>query len=165
MTGAPPPKSRRSKHAGKKTSGDQSSAKGGQGSAGKSWPTIYKPWTGTIHVWPGPRPPLAPLPRPRPSTQQQLLPQQQQQQALLAYQQALLTAPQLQEPTAPSTHSVAPFGQWSAPALGFYNRIAGLPSWDQQSLASTFSMMTLKQILVKGLNMGGRDVHPHHSPS
>ena len=39
----------------------------------------------------------------------------------------------------------APSGQWSAPAPGYYNPLAGLPSWDQQSLASTFSTMTLNQ--------------------
>ena len=34
--------------------------------------------------------------------------------------------------------------QWGAPQ-GFYNPLAGTPSWDQQSLASTFSTMTLNQ--------------------
>ena len=34
--------------------------------------------------------------------------------------------------------------QWGAPQ-GFYNPLAGTPSWDQQSLASTFSTMTLHQ--------------------
>ena len=37
-----------------------------------------------------------------------------------------------------------PAGQWVG-APGSYNPIAGLPSWDQQSLASTFSTMTLQQ--------------------
>ena len=38
-----------------------------------------------------------------------------------------------------------PAGQWSAPPLGYYPLPAGLPSWNQHSLASTFSTMTLNQ--------------------
>lgn len=33
------------------------------------WPTAYNPWTGTIHMWPGPRPPLAPILQPHPPPQ------------------------------------------------------------------------------------------------
>jgi len=34
---------------------------------------------------------------------------------------------------------------WTAPALGYYQQHVGLPTWDQSSLASTFSTMTLQQ--------------------
>jgi hypothetical protein len=97
------------------------------------WPTVYNPWTGTIQLWSSARhPPLAPIPRPP-----------QQQQAFVAQQQPLLQ-PQLQPyqlPAAPAGASEG--GQWG-PA-GSYNPMAGLPSWDTQSLASAFSMTTLNQ--------------------
>ena len=87
-------------------------------------------------MWPGPRPPLTPIPQPRPSQQQQA-----QQHALLAYPPSFL-APQQVQQVAPAPLSAA---QWAPPTPGSYNPIAGLPSWDQQSLASTFSTMTLPQ--------------------
>jgi hypothetical protein len=97
------------------------------------WPTIYNSWTGTIQLWSGARhPPLAPIPRPP-----------QQQQAFVAQQQPLLQ-PQLQPyqlPAAPPGASEV--GQWG-PADS-YNPMAGLPSWDTQSLASAFSTATLNQ--------------------
>jgi hypothetical protein len=103
------------------------------------WPTVYNPWTGTIQLWSDARhPPLAPIPRPP-----------QQQQAFVAQQQQLpqpqqLFQPQLQLyqlPAAPPGASEV--GQWG-PA-GSYNPMAGLPSWDTQSLASAFSTATLNQ--------------------
>jgi len=48
--------------------------------------SFWNPWTESIQMWPGPRPPLAPLP-PRPQ-QQALLAQPSQQQAALRQQQA-----------------------------------------------------------------------------
>ncbi|XP_039826979.1 uncharacterized protein LOC120688648 [Panicum virgatum] len=136
------PKNRRSKRGSKKdtTGGNQ----GGQGSSGgkggQSWPSFWNPWIGSIQMWPGSRPPLAPIPQPRPAQHQQQHPQYQQQ-ALLAYQQALLSQQQQQPPT-PSSVSTA-FGQWAPPSPGFYNLLAGLPAWDQQSLASAISTTTL----------------------
>ena len=90
-------------------------------------------------MWPGSRPPFTPLPQPRPPQQQQA------QQALLAYQQALLTSLPQQQPAVPlSAASTITTGQL-APPPGFYNPLAGLTSWDQQSLASAFSTATLNQ--------------------
>ncbi|KAF8651673.1 hypothetical protein HU200_063184 [Digitaria exilis] len=110
---------------GHKSSGAPSQQSGGAGGAklaappSTPWPTYYNPWTGTIQMWPGPRPPLAPLPRP---------PQQQQQQAFVAQQQPA---------AAPNAAQ-----QWGAQAL--YNPMVGLPpAWDQQSLAANFSTATL----------------------
>jgi len=62
---------------GKGTSNDQG--------AGGPWPSFYNLWTGTISMFPGPRPPV---PQPRPAAPQQALVAQQQQ-ALQAQQQAL----------------------------------------------------------------------------
>ena len=124
---------------GGKGSGGQGSsgqASGGQGSQSgtsstaqncttPSSPSFYNPWTGTIQMWPGPRPPLAPLPaRPR-------------QQALLAQQHPQQPA----TPRAPLEHA----GQWSPLPPGFFPSSVGPSSWDQQSLASTFSTMALNQ--------------------
>ena len=88
---APPAKSHRSRHGGKGfgSQGSYGQASGGQGSQSgtsstaqnrttPSWPSFYNPWTGTIQMWPGPRPPLAPLPARPP--QQALLAQQHPQQ-------------------------------------------------------------------------------------
>lgn len=111
----------------------------GQGSGGQSWPTVYNLWTGTIHMWPG-SDHLAPLPS-RPQ-QQQLT---QQQQAMLAYPQALLTAPQLQTPSISSTPSITPSRHWTAPTVVYYTSIANLLTWDQQSIALTFSIVTLNE--------------------
>ena len=64
-------KSRRSKHGGsgqqqhggQPSSGQPAGQKTGYG--GAPWPSYYNPWTGSIQMWPGTRPPLAALP-PRP---------------------------------------------------------------------------------------------------
>ena len=81
-------------------------------------------------MWPGgPRPPLAPIPVP-PHLQAQ-------QQALLTQQQQALVAHQQPAAVAASDGS----GQWVA--LGYYNPVAGLPSWDQTALASAFSTTSL----------------------
>ncbi|WVZ73451.1 hypothetical protein U9M48_021755 [Paspalum notatum var. saurae] len=90
---------------------------GGQGSGGQTlgqgtWPSIYNPWTGSIQMWPGPRPPLAPLPVPRPV-------------APSPHHQAYFTQQQPPSPAAP------PAG-WGAP---FYGVPSAPASWDQQSLA------------------------------
>ena len=37
-----------------------------QAPPGGPWPSFYKPWSGSISMWPGNRPPLAPLPAARP---------------------------------------------------------------------------------------------------
>ncbi|XP_039775557.1 uncharacterized protein LOC120643099 [Panicum virgatum] len=141
--GAPPSsKGCRGKHGDKKGGSGQPGpgGKGPQTASGAPWPTYWNPWTGTIQMWPGPRPPLAPIPQPRPSQQQQAQ-QQAQQHALLASSPSFL-APQQVQQVAPAPLSAA---QWAPPTPGSYNPIAGLPSWDQQSLASTFSTMTLSQ--------------------
>ncbi|KAF0931155.1 hypothetical protein E2562_002512 [Oryza meyeriana var. granulata] len=36
---------------------------------GGSWPSFYRPWSGSISMWPRTRPPLAPLPAPPPQPQ------------------------------------------------------------------------------------------------
>ena len=73
-------------------------------------------------MWPGgPRPPLAPIPVP-PHLQAQ------QQQALVTHSQAAAAAPD------GAAHWVAP---------GYYNPVAGLPSWDPTALASAFSTTSL----------------------
>ena len=57
--------------------GKRGSKKGGSGqpgaggkapqtASGAPWPTYWNPWTGTIQMWPGPRPSLVPIPQPRP---------------------------------------------------------------------------------------------------
>lgn len=92
----PKNKNRRSKRAGQKSSGNGGGSGSGSGgssasSTGGQWPSLFNPWTGSISMWPGPRPPLAPLPG-------------QQQQALLAqqahahaFQQQLLSQQQAQQ--------------------------------------------------------------------
>jgi hypothetical protein len=42
---------------------------------GPQWPSVYNPWTGSIHMWTGPAPgsPRGPSPRPCPPPQQALL--------------------------------------------------------------------------------------------
>ena len=37
-----------------------------QTASGAPWPTYWNPWTGTIQMWPGPRPSLVPIPQPHP---------------------------------------------------------------------------------------------------
>ena len=80
-------------------------------------------------MWPGgPRPPLAPIPVP-PHLQAQQQAQHHAQHALAVHQQAAAL------PAPDGT------GQWVAP--GYYNPVAGLPSWDPTALASAFSTTSL----------------------
>ena len=101
---------------------------GSSGSWGAPWPSFYRPWAGAIQMWPGPqpgqRPPLAP---PLGTPQRALLAQQ-------TLQQHVVPAPVMENARS-----------WTAPPPGFYQPHAGLPTWDQPSLASTFSTMTLQQ--------------------
>jgi hypothetical protein len=98
-------------------SGGRSSSPGGS-----HWPSLYNPWTGTIHMWPGP---FAGAGAPRPATSQPVFfaasppaaPS-----APLRPQQGLLPLP---GPPSPSV-----WGPWTN-------------GWDVQSLASSFSTMTL----------------------
>jgi len=64
---------RRGKRGGQKnktgrSGGSSTSSTAGQKASGASpgapqgWPSFYNPWTGMIQMWPGPRPPLAPIP-------------------------------------------------------------------------------------------------------
>jgi len=152
-------RNRRSKRAGRSDSkrgtsggGDSSAsssagqAAGGAPAAGQ-WPSFYNPWTGSIQMWPGPRPPL-PQAAARPAPQQALLAQQQ---GAPPPAPAPFVAPA--QPPAPWAAAgpgvFSPVPQWGAPnpwagLPGIYNT-TGQPSWDQQSLASTFSTMTLNQ--------------------
>ncbi|XP_066327890.1 uncharacterized protein [Miscanthus floridulus] len=132
----------------KGTNSDTSSGASGPKGAGDTppgaWPSFWNPWTGTIHMYPGPGParpgvplrPVAPPPSGPPLPQAHLAQQQAQQQAawLHAQQQAAWAQAQQQAP------------YQMAPPPGFSGPPTGLPSsWDQQSLASTFSTMTLNQ--------------------
>lgn len=139
---APPNSSNRAKGKGR---GRGSRGKGGgtQGFSGTpasaaptrpGWPSFYNPWTGTINMWPGPRPPQArppqhallaasgpfgpisgqpPLPQPAPLPTPQYT------------QQAPLPTPQYTQ-QAP----VSPWTPWT-------------PAWDQQSLANFFGTLSL----------------------
>lgn len=66
----------------------------------------------------------------------------------LLFQQALLVQPPPQQPASPGP-AMDPAIQWTSPGQwmppGLYNPLAGLPSWDQPSLASTLSTMTMNQ--------------------
>ena len=116
------------------------------------WPTFHNLWTGAIQMWPGPHPQQA-APPPQALLAQQA--QQAQLQQLQAWQAAQAQAPALQAAQAAQAQALQAFQPAPAPASqpasqwagtpGSYNPIAGLPSWDQQSLASTFSTMTLNQ--------------------
>ena len=72
---------RRGKRGGQKnkTGGSNTSSTAGQKASGASpgaprgWPSFYNPWTGMIQMWPGPRPPLAPIPMAPQHQQQPLL--------------------------------------------------------------------------------------------
>ncbi|WVZ58081.1 hypothetical protein U9M48_008389 [Paspalum notatum var. saurae] len=44
---------------------DGTAAPGAAPTGGGTWPSFFNPWTGTIQMWPGPRPPTAPTPRPQ----------------------------------------------------------------------------------------------------
>jgi len=88
-------------------------------------------------MWPrGPRPPLAPIPVPPHLQAQQQAQQHAQQQAFLAQQHTLAAHQQAAALPAPDGT-----GQWVAP--GYYNPVAGLPSWDPTALASAFSTTSL----------------------
>jgi hypothetical protein len=109
---------------------------------GGGWPSFFNLWTGSIQMWPGPRtPPLAQLPQGRADPQQQ----QAQQQALLAQQ--LYSAqqqPPVQQPAFLPAYSAQQQQQPASwPAQAQYQPMVGSPVWDQNSLASTFSTMTL----------------------
>ena len=121
-----------------------SSTPGTAAAPGGGWPSFFNPWTGSIQMWPGPRaPPLAQLPQGHVGPQQQ----QAQQQALLAQQlysaqqlhplqqQAFLSAQYQQQ------QQSAQYQQQQQPAQ--YQPMVGSPLWDQNSLASTFSTVTL----------------------
>jgi hypothetical protein len=93
------------------TSGGQHLATGGQQQqlansqqAARSWPSYYNPWMGSIHMWPGAHPPMAPISvPPHPQVQQQArqqAQQQAQQQALLAQQQQHFVQPPVAPPDA-----------------------------------------------------------------
>ena len=131
---------RRGKRGGQKnkiggSGGSNTSSTAGQKASGASpgaprgWPSFYNPWTGMIQMWPGPRPPLAPIP----TAPQQ--PQHQQQHALVAQQHQQAPPVPFQQP--------AGAGQWASPAPNYYNPLVGSPTWDQRSLASAFSTMTV----------------------
>jgi hypothetical protein len=134
------PSDRHSKRAGKGSQqpGSQSSSHGAPssnaspGGAGTPWPLLQNPWTGAIHMWPGQRAPS-------------LTPQQQQ--ALLAHQQALLVQQAQQQaayanPAALAQHQALLAHQQAVQAAGQYTSV---PGWDQQSLASAFSTVSLNQ--------------------
>ena len=102
-------------------------------------------------MWPGPRPSTA---SPAPAGILGSAPPQQL--ALVAHLQALQAAQAQQQALHPVQHSLygplAPQYYFGAPstsagaAPGFQQPASGIPSsWDQQSLASTFSTMTLQQ--------------------
>jgi hypothetical protein len=89
---------------------------------GSQWPSFYNPWTGTIHMWPGPS---AGASAPRPTASQQVF---------------FAAAP----PAAPSTPPQPQQGL--LPHLGSSDQPMWGPwtnGWDAQSLASSFSTMTL----------------------
>ena len=96
---------------------------GGRGSSpsGSQWPSLYKPWTGTIHMWPGPSAGVA---APRPATSQPVF---------------FVASP----PAAPSAplrpqQGLLPLpGPPSPPVWGPWTN-----GWDAQSLTSSFSTMT-----------------------
>jgi len=130
------------------SSGGPSSTPGASAGSGGTWPSFYNPWTGSIQMWPGPRtPPLAQLPQGRTGPQQQQallalqgaqqLPQAAQQ---LPHQQAFL--PAYGAPVQPMFQPQQPApSAW--PSQAPYQPMVGSPAWDQSSLASTFSTMTL----------------------
>ena len=107
------------------------------------WPSPHNPWSGSIHMWPGPRAPGAPS-TPRHDAQQQPPPLPQ---SLLAGAQGQWSGIQQPLPPWPGSQQPPPLTtqqQWQAPPPGFYSSGAPLPSWDQQALLSDFSTMTLQ---------------------
>jgi len=120
--------------------------------ANAQWPSFYNPWTGAIQMWPMQRPLVAPPPQPAAAPAQH----QAQQHALVAHQQAAKAQQQaLQAQVQPAqlpyygfmmpppVYGTVPAPVPQAPP-GFSNPMNGA-SWDQQSLASTFSTMSLQQ--------------------
>jgi len=115
------------------------------------WPSFFNPWTGTIAMYPGPRPSVAPAPAASPdgaaaphqhALVAQQLTMQAQQQAMQAPFPLVAQHPYYGVIVQQFYYGSAPPPQ--APAPGSANPTTGLPSsWDQQSLASTFSTMTL----------------------
>ena len=99
---------------------------------GSQWPSVFNPWTGSIHMWPGSTPGGSRGPPPRPSSSQQVQQHAQMQQHALAagvppgyYHQVPPQAPlPAWTPAAPPTPPA-----WSP--------------WDPQSLANAFSTVTL----------------------
>jgi hypothetical protein len=134
---------RRSKRAGKGSQQRSSQGSGtasqpaaphstaGSAGAGGPWPSMQNPWSGAIHMWPGQRaPPLSP----------------QQHQALLAQQQAYLVQQAQQQaayvnPAALAQHQALLAHQQALQSTAH----APVPGWDQQSLASAFSTVSLNQ--------------------
>jgi len=101
-------------------------SQGGQGGhsgppGGSQWPSIFNPWTGSIHMWPGSNPGGSCGPPP---------PQPPPQQALMAGP-GLFPAPQQLPPPAGFPAPQAPPPMWSP------------STWDTQSLASAFSTVSL----------------------
>jgi hypothetical protein len=102
----------------------RSGTTGGRGHSpsGSQWPSFYNLWTGTIHMWPGPS---AGASAPRPATPQQVL----------------FAAPPPAAPSAPPQpqQGLLPLpGPPAPPVWGPWTN-----GWDTQSLADSFSTMTL----------------------
>jgi hypothetical protein len=135
-----PPSNRRSKRAGKGTQqrGSTSPATpaappsvASSGGSGGPWPSPQHPWSGAIHMWPGQQAPSLTPP---------------QQQALLAQQQAYLVQQAQQQaayanPAALAQHQ-ALLAHQQAVQNNTYPPVQG---WDQHSLASAFSTVSLNQ--------------------
>nr|CAB3501456.1 unnamed protein product [Digitaria exilis] len=159
------PKPKKGKKKPKSTSGgsshkgDSGSSKGvATGASSTPWPSLQDPWAGSIQMWPGQRPPLAPIPG---LPQQQALLAQAQAQAhahAVAQQQALEQYPhaqaqyqaQLQAQQQAQKQQYLAQQQpanlpWTPTPPGFQNPSAAPASWDQQSLASSFSTVSLQQ--------------------
>jgi len=119
--------------------GGSSSGTGGPGASGTPggapWPSLYNPWAGTIQMYPGPRPPVAPQQPVRPGPQQAFVAQPAF--APLGLPPGFFGYPAAQVPQGATWAATPPQTQ--------YSPLSGTPSWDQQSLASTFSTMTLNQ--------------------
>lgn len=94
-----------------------------------------KPWIGSIHMWPWNQPPLAPLPHVRPP-----LP------CFAPQPRPLWLAPRSSGRLLQCLVSRGNGRLLSCPAprgSGYYHPMAGMPSWDQQALASSFSTTSL----------------------
>jgi hypothetical protein len=98
---------------------------------GSPWPSVYNPWTGTIHMWPGS---MSAGSSPRPG--QQYRPPGPSQSYLAAPGLPTLQAGLLGPPPAPMPAPTAP------PAPQPWSPWTG--SWDQRALANTFSTKTLQ---------------------